>query len=275
MTFRKQILIFYFLLLAFISCTNTKTNKNTSVFANIETKYGKIKIVLYNETSLHKKNFKSLVTTGFYNGLLLHKVRKDIMIETGDQNSKNANADAILGGGSYGKPLEPEFNDRFLLKKGAIIALRTSDEKNPQKKSSGSQFAIVLGRKYTDSQLDALEYKINISNKETSYKKYFAQHPEIDKKIQQLQTSEEFKKMDSVYAMIDKKLNIKNFKISPEHRKIYINTGGLPYIKQKYTVFGEVTEGFDVLDKISKVEVDENDRPVKDIRIKIELSEIK
>ena len=221
-----------------VSCS-TNENNDKSYYVQLETQQGSMQIKLYAETPLHKKNFEKLINKKFYNGLLFHKVRKNIMLETGDPDSKNANPDKILGGVSYGKTVPAEINEKFTLKKGALIALRVADNKNPQKESSGSQFAIITGRKYTDAQLDALEYKINTSKKEKAYEAYIKQNTEIDKKIQKLQASEKFEKMDSLYAQIDRKLNIKEFKFTPEQRKIYKEVGGVPYLKQKYTIFGE------------------------------------
>ena len=269
-----QIIILGILLSFFGSCS-TKDNKQKSFHISLETNYGNLKIKLYNETPLHKKNFEKLIKEKFYDGLLFHKIRKDIMLETGDPDSRNASPEKILGSGSYEKTIPAEINDKFTLKKGALIALRVADNKNPKKESSGSQFAIITGKKYTDAQLDALEYKINTSNKEKAYETYLKEHPDIDKKIQKLQASEKFEEMDTLYSQIDKKLNIHKFKLTPKQRKIFKNIGGVPYLKQKYTIFGEVTTGFNILDTISNVEVDENYRPTDDIKIKVRLVENK
>jgi len=60
-----------------------------------------------------------------------------------------------------------------------------------------------------------------------------------------------------------------HIKFTDEQRKIYTTTGGTPQLDYSYTVFGEVIEGMDVIDKIASVETDRRDRPLKDIRLKI------
>jgi cyclophilin family peptidyl-prolyl cis-trans isomerase len=57
------------------------------------------------------------------------------------------------------------------------------------------------------------------------------------------------------------------FHYTEEQRIAYKTFGGTPHLDGQYTVFGEVVEGFDVLQKISEVETGRGDRPVEDIRI--------
>lgn len=120
----------------------------------METKFGTIVILLHNETPKHRDNFIKLVTEGYYDDLLFHRVINGFMIQGGDPQSKNAKPNAQLGGGGPGYQLMPEFVDTLVHIKGALAAARTP---NPQKKSSGSQFYIVQGSKYTDAQIDNLE----------------------------------------------------------------------------------------------------------------------
>ena len=63
----------------------------------------------------------------------------------------------------------------------------------------------------------------------------------------------------------------KGIKYTPEQRKIYREVGGYPFLDHDYTVFGEVVEGLDVIDKIAAVQVGAADRPIKDLKMKISL----
>lgn len=63
----------------------------------------------------------------------------------------------------------------------------------------------------------------------------------------------------------------KGIKYTPEQRKIYREVGGYPFLDNDYTVFGEIVEGLEIIDKIAAVPVGAADRPVKDIPMKITL----
>ena len=56
-------------------------------------------------------------------------------------------------------------------------------------------------------------------------------------------------------------------KLTPEMIEVYKTQGGTPHLDGQYTVFGEVSEGMDIVEKIQMVETDKNDRPLEDIRI--------
>jgi peptidyl-prolyl cis-trans isomerase B (cyclophilin B) len=55
--------------------------------------------------------------------------------------------------------------------------------------------------------------------------------------------------------------------LTPEMREVYKTIGGTPHLDGQYTVFGEVTEGLYLIEKMQMVETDKNDRPLEDIRI--------
>lgn len=128
----------------------------------LETDKGNIRIALYNETPLHRDNFIKLVKQGFYDGLLFHRVINRFMIQAGDSASRNAHPGQRLGylPEGYSVPAEIRYPE-LLHKRGAVAAARESDDVNPEKKSSASQFYIVYGRRFSDSMLDDLQLKLD------------------------------------------------------------------------------------------------------------------
>jgi cyclophilin family peptidyl-prolyl cis-trans isomerase len=123
-------------------------------YVKIKTDLGECIVMFYNETPLHRDNFIKLTKEGVFNGTLFHRVIKDFMVQGGDPDSKTAKAGALLGEGTVGYTVPAEFRDSLFHKKGAFAAAR---DNNPEKASSGSQFYIVQGKKFTDEQLDKVE----------------------------------------------------------------------------------------------------------------------
>ena len=58
---------------------------------------------------------------------------------------------------------------------------------------------------------------------------------------------------------------------TPVQLEAYKTLGGTPFLDTEYTVFGEVTEGLDVIDKIAAVQKDKNDRPLKDVKMTVKI----
>ncbi|SDE13934.1 peptidyl-prolyl cis-trans isomerase B (cyclophilin B) [Mucilaginibacter pineti] len=123
-------------------------------YVRISTVYGSVIIRLYNQTPLHRDNFIKLAKKGFYNGTLFHRVIQNFMIQGGDPDSKNAMAGLELGNGDVGYTVPAEFRDSLFHKRGVLAAAR---DDNPTKASSGCQFYIVEGKRFTDGKMDTLE----------------------------------------------------------------------------------------------------------------------
>jgi cyclophilin family peptidyl-prolyl cis-trans isomerase len=121
------------------------------------TNQGNIILRLYDSTPLHRDNFLRLVKSHYYDGVLFHRVIKNFMIQGGDPDSKTAKAGQALGEGGPSYTIPAEFHETLFHKKGALAAAREGDKVNPEKRSSGSQFYIVQGKKFTDGALDTLE----------------------------------------------------------------------------------------------------------------------
>ncbi len=136
--------------------TEKGTTEEKQVMVKIETNKGTMTVKLYNETPKHRDNFIKLVKEGYYDSLLFHRVIKDFMIQGGDPDSRHAEAGKMLGNGGPDYTIPAEFDTRLYHKKGALAAARLSDQVNPSKASSGSQFYIVQGKAYTDEQMDMI-----------------------------------------------------------------------------------------------------------------------
>ncbi len=254
------------------SCSHTeKGDENTMVL--IKTEMGNIKLKLYNDTPEHKKNFIKLVEEGFYNDLLFHRVINHFMIQGGDPASKNAQPGARLGGGSPDYTIPAEILPNHFHKKGALAAARKGGPSNPEKRSSSSQFYIVQGAVFSEGKLDTMEMSMNNRAKnELMKERITAASDELsqfrknnDKVGFDIRVAEMREEVDSIWETREK------VKISPEKREIYSTLGGYPSLDNEYTVFGEVVEGLDVLDKIAAVETDQYDRPKIDIKMEVEL----
>lgn len=140
------------LLLVCFSAVFARPPKNQ--YVRIKTSYGDCIIRLYNETPLHRDNFIKLAKKGFYNGTLFHRVIQNFMIQGGDPDSKKAMAGLELGDGDVGYTVPAEFRDSLFHKRGVLAAAR---DDNPAKASSGCQFYIVEGKRFTDGKMDTLE----------------------------------------------------------------------------------------------------------------------
>jgi cyclophilin family peptidyl-prolyl cis-trans isomerase len=194
----KKIAFLSFILLLMMNLQGNSQNAATGqkqVKFVIHTEFGDMKGVLYNETPKHRDNFVKLAKSGYYDGLLFHRVIMGFMIQGGDPQSKNAKPGVALGNGGPEYTIPAEMNSALKHKRGALAAARMGDEVNPSKASSGSQFYIVQPEK------------------------------------------------------------------------------GTHFLDMNYTVFGEVTNGFDVIDKIAGAAKDQRDRPLKDIKMTVKIVE--
>lgn len=120
----------------------------------ITTTAGTILVELYDQTPKHRDNFLKLARHHFYDSVLFHRVIPQFMIQGGDPSSKHAASGTQLGEGDVGYTIPAEFDTALFHARGTLAAAR---DDNPSKASSGCQFYIVQGKKYTDAELDALE----------------------------------------------------------------------------------------------------------------------
>lgn len=181
------------------------------------TDLGKITVMLYDGTPLHRDNMLKLVREHYYDSLLFHRVIDSFVVQGGDPTSKFASDTAFLGEGDLGYTIPAEIlPERYYHKRGALGQAR---DDNPLKASSACQFYFVEGKIANDSTIIK-------AKKRTGYD------------------------------------------IPPEHEAEYRKTGGIPHLDSNYTVYGEIVKGMKVVEKISEVKTDDNDRPVPNVRIR-------
>lgn len=236
----------------------------------IETSYGDIIVRLYDDTPVHRDNFLKLVGEGFYDGTLFHRVIKEFMIQGGDPDSKGAPKGKSLGSGDAGYTLPAEFNPALFHKRGALAAARLGDNVNPERRSSGCQFYIVWGKKYSEGEMGQLAKQMKMQAEQQVFNELVSQNR---KKVMDLRRNrdqaglmalQEELTAQTMAIVKEKGLGV----LTPEQKTVYTTLGGTPFLDGQYTVFGEVEEGLEVVAKIQEVSTDGGDRPLKDIAMK-------
>jgi peptidyl-prolyl cis-trans isomerase B (cyclophilin B) len=242
----------------------------------INTPYGAMKAVLYDETPLHKENFIKLVNEKYFDSLLFHRVIQGFMIQGGDPDSKNAQPGQPLGQGGPNYTIKAEIKDNLFHEKGALAAARLGDEMNPGKESSGSQFYIVHGRVMPTDEAESLKYDQNNLMMGLGQMYQGNQYPALFDSLNQLYASGDRKayeqKLYSLAPRVEKTTGLKIMRPVDENKvKAYTTVGGTPSLDGGYTVFGKVISGIDVIDKIALVSKGDGDRPVQDVRMTVTL----
>ena len=176
----------------------------------LETEFGNMRIVLFEETPLHRANFVKLIKEGHYSEAEFYRVFYQFMIQAGDPDNQ---LDYMI---------PAEFNKKFIHKKGALSMAR-QDEDNPELQSSSTEFFIVHGSPYADYQVESETENLGLD-------------------------------------------------LTEQQKQIYMTEGGYMSLDQNYTVFGEVVEGIEVIDKIAAVKVYNEDKPLRKITVKISLT---
>lgn len=256
--------------------TQSTMNQNTTsadslkeVKVLISTSMGDITVKLYGDTPLHRDNFLKLVGDNYYDGVLFHRVINDFMIQTGDPDSKGAPAGKRLGAGGPGYQIDAEilFPTHFH-KRGALAAARSGDNVNPERRSSGSQFYIVTGKTYNEATLDQLEKQMQMQQKQQIFNSLAAEHKDSIMAMRRNRDQAGLTALqEELVALTEKKAAEEPVTLTPAMREAYTTVGGTPHLDGTYTVFGEVVDGMDVVDRIEKVATDAADRPTEDVKI--------
>ncbi len=263
----KKLILFFFSITMFYAYSQ----ENRIQFI-IETPYGNMKGELYNETPKHRDNFVKLVNEGWYKDSPFHRVMKEFMIQ-GGQN-KDGRQDP---GYTVPAAFMPE---KFIHKKGALAAARKPDQVNPMKASSGSQFYIVQGKKFDDQMLDNFQMRVGQDDRMKKVGEFVKRPENIDilNKVMQLQKEGKQKELGAytnqiIQLMESEGIEMNTFVYTAEQREQYKTIGGTPHLDGAYTVFGEITEGFDVIDKIAVVPTKGANVPVEEINMQIRILE--
>ncbi len=209
----RKLIVLSLFLMTIVMTTQAQEEKRTKV--EITTSMGTMVVELYNETPIHRDNFIKLVKEGFYDSSEFHRIIKGFMIQGGGHNGGMKDA---------GYTIEAEIVPGMMHKRGALAAARKGDQVNPEKRSSGSQFYIVDGRKFSADEMKSLGIRMG-----------------------------------------------KPF--SNDQIAVYSEIGGAPHLDGEYTIFGELIDGFEVMDKIAAAKTGRMDKPVEAITMKARIIE--
>ena len=241
----------------------------SDVLVEMTTTEGPVKLRLYGDTPLHLENFVKLAREGYYDWVLFHRVIKDFMVQTGDPDSRDAVAGKLLGMGGPGYTVPAEIRyPRYFHRRGALAAARQADSINPERSSSGSQFYIVTGQKFTRGQLDKMEMDLIRNQKQAIINSLLAANRDTIMTLRRNRDQAGLQELqDKLNAEARKIASETELGFSPAQVSAYTTVGGAPHLDGQYTVFGCVEEGYDVIDRIQQCEVDRNNRPVEDIKV--------
>ncbi|MCV9388217.1 peptidylprolyl isomerase [Reichenbachiella ulvae] len=245
--------------LVMVSCANDRKD----YIVTIHTSFGDMKVLLYDETPLHKANFIELAESGDYDSTIFHRVIKDFMIQGGGIDMKT--------GENKSERIPAELDKGYLHVKGALAAARQGDRVNPKKASSWCQFYIVDGKKYTPEEIEAYENQLNMGK--------VIQRPENQ---EYLKAAQSFQKegnqvaVDSIIAVVMEQIaaEFEPIQLTDKQKEAYTTKGGAPHLDFEYTVFGQVVEGLDVIDKIAAVKTGRADKPVEDYFLTMEVEKL-
>lgn len=263
----KKILLFIICFTLF-SCDMNQKDKEAIML--IKTNYGDIKVKLYNETPLHRDNFIKLVDDGYYNDLTFHRIIKNFMIQGGDTDSRKP-SDSISFEQADTIKAEILF-PQYFHKRGALAAARWGDDVNPTKASDAHQFYIVTGEKYiSDNELHDLEKQRHERAKQRIYNNMQSANMDTVKALYRDGNKVAINIMREQWrAEAEEKVKTSKDKIyyTEQQKEVYRSAvGGAPFLDGEYTVFGEVLEGMDIVEKIEDTRTNEKDAPLQPVKI--------
>lgn len=252
---KKQVIIFILLVIVGLSCKD----KNKDFIITIHTTHGDMKVLLFEETPLHKENFVNLANAGRYDSVEWHRIIEGFMIQGGDIYSKEGSQE------NKEDRIPAEIVEGFTHTKGALAAARQGDQANPERKSSSSQFYIVQG-----SSWEMMSTDIRLLNAKMSVLLQQPEYEDLLKQFQEIASRRDSKAMSQLAfeqkALVEEKFGI-DLTIDPQTKdnEAYKKAGGSSHLDGAYTVFGRVVSGLEVIDKIASVKTGRGDRPIEPI----------
>lgn len=250
-------------LLIWQSCSSGEENQEQLI--TITTRLGDIKLILFNDTPKHKESFLELTKAGAYDSTTFYRVIKDFMVQGGDV-AINPDFEKEAR-----RLIPAEISPTHIHKRGMIGAARQGINQNPYRKSL-TQFYIVQGKVFSRKEITT-----DISRLNSALSKYLynGEHQDLLDEFKILQDSgrsEELqKRVLGLREEIEESsnLNFENTEISQIQIEAYTTVGGAPHLDGTYTVFGQVVEGMETVDKIAALEVDDANNPQDPVFMKL------
>ena len=255
-------------LMVWPSCSSKQETEEPLV--KIATRFGDIKIILYDDTPNHKESFLELAKEGAYDSTAFYRVIKDFMVQGGDV-AINADFEKEAR-----RLIPAEISPDHIHKRGMIGAARQTQNRNPYRLSS-TQFYIVQGKTFTKKELTTDVAQLNAS---LSNYLYNGEHQDLLNEFKTLQDSGRTDELQQRVLGLRKEIELftkksfENTEITQAQIDAYTTIGGAPHLDGEYTVFGQVVEGLEIVDKIAALEVDSVDNPLEAVYMTVSIEEV-
>lgn len=231
----KKIVVILSALAFMVSCGGRAAQgEQTPERIALHTSEGRIELELSNLTPKHRDNMLKLVDEGFFDGVLFHRVIENFMIQGGDPFSKGVASQAY----------DPEAGDKA----------EAEGQAKPQRIDAEICFPELFHQR---GVLAAAREGDNVNpERRSSHSQFYI----VWGRTFDDQTLDRYEQR-RIRATGD------TTRYTPAQREAYKTIGGTPHLDGQYTVFGHVTEGLEVVEKIQCMATDSLDRPLKDVRI--------
>jgi len=279
-----------------------------SHYVMIETNMGNMKVMLYDDTPNTTANFMKKVKEGYYNETLFGRVIQSFMIQGGAPDSRNAGPGWSLGYGDIDEEIDGEIRPNHIPKKGALaaphrIGMKNSDmsmffivqgyaqtreywqgwEKANNKESREEAKRKVMNAAYKQRVKELKDSiaaaKAIVSQVSDSVGALVSVQPADRQRLNEVkkaynEVSQRYNDYGkSIRAAIDSvwRATPGGRFLTEDELEAYSTIGGAYHLYQEYTIYGEVVEGLDVIDKIAELDTNAADRPRKDVRMNIRI----